>query len=115
MELPALRPGADPVRVLGYPIETVLAEKLSTAIDLGPASTRVRDWADIYTLIRSHDLDGAQIHAALAATMTFREVEPRRLSDAIGDLVRRRGQPTPRTAAASAPTGNYCRRPSARS
>lgn len=91
VELPALRPGADPVRVLGYPIETVLAEKLSTAIDLGPASTRVRDWADIYTLIRSHDVDGAQMRAALAATMTFREVEPRRVTDAIGDLVRLRG------------------------
>ena len=38
-----------PVRVLGYPIETVLAEKITTAIGLGPANTRVRDYADIYT------------------------------------------------------------------
>ena len=46
--LPALRACMDPVRVLGYPVETVLAEKIATAIGLGPANTRVRDNADIY-------------------------------------------------------------------
>jgi hypothetical protein len=30
--IPALRPGFDPIRVLGYPLETVLAEKLVTAL-----------------------------------------------------------------------------------
>ena len=34
--------------MLGYPIGTVLAEKLATAITLGAANTRVRDYADIY-------------------------------------------------------------------
>ena len=48
--LPPLRTGMEPVRVLGYPVETVLAEKIATAIELGPANTRVRDYADIYTL-----------------------------------------------------------------
>lgn len=33
--LPSLRPDAPPIRILGYPIETVLAEKLVTAIGLG--------------------------------------------------------------------------------
>lgn len=47
VELPSLRHDAAPVRVLGYPIETVLAEKLTTAILLGEANTRVRDYADI--------------------------------------------------------------------
>jgi hypothetical protein len=50
VSLPPLRPGMEPIRVLGCPIETVLAEKLATAIALGPANTRVRDYADIYTL-----------------------------------------------------------------
>jgi hypothetical protein len=40
--------------VLGYPVETVLAEKLTTAIDLAEASTRVRDLADIYTVTGAH-------------------------------------------------------------
>jgi hypothetical protein len=50
--MPPLRPNLEPVGVLGYPIETVLAEKLTTAIALGPANTRVRDYADIYMLCR---------------------------------------------------------------
>lgn len=50
IDLPALRPEHPPIRILGYPLETVLAEKITTAISLGPANTRVRDYADIYTL-----------------------------------------------------------------
>jgi hypothetical protein len=50
IELPSLRPDTAAVTVLGYPIDTVLAEKLATAIMLGAANTRVRDYADIYTL-----------------------------------------------------------------
>ena len=38
IELPSVRSGTDPVRVLGYPIETVIAEKLSTAVALGPTN-----------------------------------------------------------------------------
>ena len=49
IDLPALRPGTEAIRILGYPVETVLAEKLTTAIELGPASTRVRDYADIFS------------------------------------------------------------------
>lgn len=39
LSLPSLRPGMPPVRVLGYPIETVLAEKITTTIGLGPANS----------------------------------------------------------------------------
>jgi hypothetical protein len=54
--IPPLRPRMEPVRVLGYPIETVLAEKIVTAIALGPANTRVRDYTDIYTLTGESEL-----------------------------------------------------------
>ena len=63
IELPSLRPDAAPVRVLGYPIETVLAEELATAILFGAANTCVRDYADIYTLTGRDDL----IHSAVRA------------------------------------------------
>jgi Nucleotidyl transferase AbiEii toxin, Type IV TA system len=58
--LPSLRPGMAPVHVLGYPVETVLAEKIATAIALGPANTRVRDYADIYTLTAASPLPSAR-------------------------------------------------------
>ena len=49
IELLSLRPDTAAVRGLGYPIETALAEKLATAIIVGAANTRVRDYADIYS------------------------------------------------------------------
>ena len=38
------------VRVLSYPLETVLAEKLETVVSRGIANTRGRDYYDIHTL-----------------------------------------------------------------
>jgi hypothetical protein len=87
IDLPALRPGAEAIRILGYPVETVLAEKLTTAIELGPASTRVRDYADIFVLTGTQNLRWASVRAALLATAGFRQVPLRPLSEAIQDLV----------------------------
>lgn len=86
VELPALRPGADSVRVLGYPLETVLAEKLVTAIELGPANARVRDFADRHTLIGAHQVTCGPVRAALTATAAFRQVELRPLAAAASGL-----------------------------
>jgi hypothetical protein len=47
VKIPSLRDGLAPVRITGYPVETVLAEKIATAMDLGEANALVRDWADI--------------------------------------------------------------------
>jgi hypothetical protein len=69
------------LRVLGYPIETVLAEKLATALLLGAANTRVRDYVDI------HDLVHGAVRAALDATARFRGVEIVLLSSVLDDLV----------------------------
>jgi hypothetical protein len=92
IELPALRPDTAPVRVLGYPIETVLAEKLATAIELGAASTRVRDWADVYVLIGSQRVNRGVVQEALQATAAFRGTALQPLSAAIGQLVSLRGR-----------------------
>jgi hypothetical protein len=86
VELPALRPNAAPVRVLGYPIETVLAEKITTAIELGQASTRVRDWADVYTLTGTQQINGTSAREALQATASFRGTTLVPLSQAVGAL-----------------------------
>lgn len=87
IELPALRPGEPPVRVLGYPLETVLAEKIATAIALGPANTRVRDYADVYTLTGTHSVTHIAARSALLATAAHRQVDVVPLSSAIGNLV----------------------------
>lgn len=92
VSLPGLRPDSRPVEVLGYPVETVLAEKLTTTIDLGEANTRVRDLADIYTVTGSHAIARAPMHDALKATAAFRSVELVPLAAAVGDLANLRGR-----------------------
>lgn len=89
VELPALRPDSAPIHVLGYPIETVLAEKLATAIELGLANTRVRDFADICLLTETQPVQCGVFLEALTATADFRGVSLRPLAQAVeglGDL-----------------------------
>ena len=77
----------------GYPIATVIAEKLSTAIALGDLNTRDRDYADLHQLITRHHLDGNELATALHNTATHRGIQLRPLSDAISDLPTRRQAP----------------------
>lgn len=72
--------------LLGYPIETILAEKASTAIALGEANTRVRDYVDLYTLTGAHALDHSAMRTALRATAQYRGVDLVPLSHVSGDL-----------------------------
>ncbi|WP_363331387.1 nucleotidyl transferase AbiEii/AbiGii toxin family protein, partial [Microbacterium sp. 69-10] len=46
--------------------------KLVTAIELGRANTRVRDFADIHLLTGTHALQCGELRDALTATATFR-------------------------------------------
>jgi Nucleotidyl transferase AbiEii toxin, Type IV TA system len=83
---PTLLQGHPDFTVLGYPLVTVLAEKLCSAVDLGAGNSRVRDYADIWTLTGLHDLHGNQLHAALQATSTHRGVELRSLTLVLKDF-----------------------------
>jgi len=87
IELPSLRTDAPSIRMLGYPIETVLAEKIATAITLGPANTRVRDFADVYTLTGRHDLTYAVMREALLTTAAFRATALTPLSSTLDNLI----------------------------
>lgn len=79
--------------LLGYPIATVIAEKLSTAVALGDFNTRDRDWADLHQLITRHSLDGDDLAAALEATAGHRGIVLRPLSAVVGDLAVTRQAP----------------------
>ena len=73
------------LNVLGYPLPVVLAEKLCTAVELGAGNSRVRDYADIWTLTRGHDITASDLLMALAATSKHRNVPLRPLAEVIGD------------------------------
>ena len=85
--LPNPARGHPRLRVLGYPLPVVLAEKLCTAVELGAGNSRVRDYADIWTLTRSHDLTAADLLTALAATSKHRDVTLRPLAEVIDDVI----------------------------
>ena len=60
-------------QVLGYPIETLLAEKVETMVIRGLANTRSKDIFDLWVLSRNRtDLHLAPIGQALAATAAYR-------------------------------------------
>jgi len=73
ISLPTLLDGP-PVEIRGYPIATVRAEKLSTAMQLGEANTRIRDYVNLYTLTGIHPLDFRQTRHALLITATHRGI-----------------------------------------
>lgn len=62
----------EPFVLMGYPIETVLAEKIVTMIDRGDATTRERDFADVVILTRRHAIDARGLRAAIEATAEHR-------------------------------------------
>ena len=56
----------EPFSLVGYPMATVLAEKIVTMIDRGDTTTRDRDFADVYLLSGRHPIPGAELAAAIA-------------------------------------------------
>lgn len=80
----------EPFEVVGYPIETVLAEKLVTMVALGDTTTRERDFADVLLVTDSHAVDAARLSQAITATATHRHTPLRPVREAVADLGRRR-------------------------
>lgn len=70
--LPRLLDGALVVR--GYPLEMVLAEKIVIAIARGTASTRWRDFVDIYMLVQRHTIDGRRLQQSMSRVSNHRDV-----------------------------------------
>jgi hypothetical protein len=62
----------EPFSLVGYPLATVLAEKIVTMIDRGDTTTRDRDFADVYLLSGRHPISGAELSAAIASTGVHR-------------------------------------------
>ncbi|MDR2620595.1 MAG: nucleotidyl transferase AbiEii/AbiGii toxin family protein [Propionibacteriaceae bacterium] len=70
--IPRLLAGA-PIELAGYPLRMVHAEKIVTAVQRGIVNTRWRDFADIYSLIQRHSVDGTALHRACLEVATYRK------------------------------------------
>jgi hypothetical protein len=72
-----------PFTLRGYPVATVLAEKIVTLIERGDANTRDRDVADIVVLIRPRAPDADEVLSAIRATAAYRGVPLRPVREAV--------------------------------
>jgi hypothetical protein len=88
--LPRLLDGS--IRVVGYPLAMVHAEKLVTAVQRGAANTRWRDFADIYALSRRHNIDGDEVTSATRQVAEHREARLVSLAEALSDYPTRSQQ-----------------------
>lgn len=86
VDLPRLL-GGEPVRLLGYPMAMVLAEKIVTMVERGEANTRWRDFADVYRLAGDSTISPAQLRQAVEAVATFRGVRLRSLEALLASFV----------------------------
>ncbi len=64
--------GTERPRLLGYPLETMLAEKLHAMVVLDMANTRMKDFLDLWTIAMRHELSGKLVAQAVAATFERR-------------------------------------------
>jgi hypothetical protein len=69
--------------IQGYPLHMVHAEKIATALQRGTVNTRWRDFADVWTLISRHSVNGADLRAALIAVTTHRRIDMTPLKEAL--------------------------------
>ncbi len=81
---PAAVPTAYPVlldfaapQLLGYPRETVVAEKFEALTKLGLLNSRMKDFYDLWVLSRQFDFDGATLAVAIQKTFANRKTAVR--------------------------------------
>lgn len=72
-----------------YPVYTVVAEKFEAMAKLGIANTRMKDFHDVWFLMRRFQLDGPTLRRAIEATFARRQTSlpawPDPLSDALAN------------------------------
>ncbi|MDW9478801.1 hypothetical protein GOB57_08790 [Sinorhizobium meliloti] len=69
MEIPTLLPGLVPCPVIaGYPLETIIAEKLHAVRQFGMDNTRHKDLYDLWRIQDSYKLNGSTVARAVALT-----------------------------------------------
>ena len=71
----------EPIRILGYPITMILAEKIVTAMQRGTANTRWRDFVDINALLRADRYDRTKLRTAIERVAQHRDTLVRPLAE----------------------------------
>jgi hypothetical protein len=61
-----------PPWILAYGKETIVAEKFHAAVKLGPITSRMNDFHDVWRLSQSHEFDGVSLQESVKATFDSR-------------------------------------------
>lgn len=61
--------------ILAYSLETVVAEKFQSIIDKGLANSRMKDFFDIYRILKAHSFDPTELQQAINATFDNRNTK----------------------------------------
>ena len=78
--------GQEPVRILGYPLPMVIAEKTVTALERGEANTRWRDFADVLAISAVHEISASELRGALETVAAHRRATLRPLLPALATM-----------------------------
>lgn len=97
VDYPTLLDGFPVPRLRVYPRETVVAEKLEAIIKLGMVNSRMKDYFDLWVLLRSSAFDTALLGKAIASTCMRRNTDlptatPLGLSDEFAQSATKRTQ-----------------------
>lgn len=82
IEYPALLE-SDTIRLLAYPIESAIAEKLQAMVALGGANSRMKDFYDVWMCSRHLELSGDTLASAIEATFRNRKTSVPMVLDAL--------------------------------
>ena len=66
LDYPLLLEDLPEVNVAAYSLETVVAEKFQTMIDRGTINSRMKDFLDVYTILRNGKVDSGLLKEAVA-------------------------------------------------
>lgn len=72
IEYPAFL-ASDTIRLLAYPVESAISEKLQAMVALGNANSRMKDFYDVWVCSNHLDFDGDTVRKAIEATFNNRE------------------------------------------
>lgn len=65
----------EPINLMAYSAETVVAEKFEAMIKLGLLNSRMKDFYDVYTILNDGNVDDSDLHNAIIATFENRDTE----------------------------------------
>ncbi len=72
IEVPGILEGLEAPRLRGYPVYTVIAEKLEAMVQLGMTNSRMKDFYDVDFLLAKFDLEESVLHEAVRRTFERR-------------------------------------------